>query len=407
MAKWWVGVAAVAIGLGGLAPVRAQYLPVTGPAGPMPEPFPCGPTDPGMQQPVGPPLPGAPACLPQGPNELPSNGPSAFNTEGPPCPLCAFFANVGAMGLERGRFGHVNLAILDPQNLDTGNLPPLGSPVVLRLSDLDPDYTWGVRATAGYRVEDCAVEFTGFYLSNHTGRKQVDRQGQLDLPFFNPPLGFEGDNGLWLQADRVRLDLDDAMGDAEVNFRWAPNCFSGIEWILGVRYLDLRERLGIFTGDDDLTVVDAFGRPDPTRQATLALKTHNQILGPQLGLEGEWGLGECGCLSQVSVGVTLKGVWGVNFLGLERQLIRGDGLIGFATHRNETIFSHLYEVGVFVDWGINDHIRLRTGYDMMWLLHVADVQDQLDFNLANTFGAKKDNGNIFFQGPQIELQLLF
>src|SRR5206468_12753128 len=97
-------------------------------------------------------------------------------------------------------------------------------------------------------------------------------RSHLDLFFVNPPVGFEGDNGMWLQADRVRTSFTTAMANTELNYRYWNKAVVEAELILGVRYIDLQEKLRIYTGDDGITVQDIFGNPDPTRQATYQVR---------------------------------------------------------------------------------------------------------------------------------------
>src|SRR5207253_1248996 len=82
------------------------------------------------------------------------------------------------------------------------------------------------------------------------------------------PVGFEGDNGMWLQADVIKLRLQTALGSAEANYRCWLGTNADLSWLIGIRYFDLYERFSLYSGDDDLTVLDVAGHPDPRRQAT-------------------------------------------------------------------------------------------------------------------------------------------
>ena len=70
-------------------------------------------------------------------------------------------------------------------------------------------------------------------------------------------------------------------------------------------------------------------------------------------------------------------------------------------------FSQVYEVNAFLEAHLSDRIRLRAGYDLLWLVDIKVAQDQLDFNLANPQGQDNRHGNVYFQGPTVEFQLLF
>jgi hypothetical protein len=308
------------------------------------------------------------------------------------------------MGLKRQGLGHEGLAVLDPQGVDTGIPPPPGSPFVLNTSDVSTNFTWGVRAAIGYAWDNQAVELSGFYLGQSDSFALAAVPNGLSLPFnnFNSatnfPLGFEGNNGLWLQADVVRASLQTSLGDAEFNYRKGVNGGTGFQWLCGVRYVNLRERFAIFTGDDDLTVTPV----DPTKQATYAVTTHNRIVAGQLGFEGKLCLGSC-----VAIGGNAKGAWGANFLDIDKYLRRGDGFVGPSTHFSDTTFGHVYEISLFGDLCLGEHIRIRGGYNLLWILNVADPPSQFSFNLNNFAAPRSENGSIFFHGPMVEVQILF
>jgi hypothetical protein len=308
------------------------------------------------------------------------------------------------MALRRQKLGHGALAVLDPGNIDTGVLPPATAPLAADLNDVDPDYGWGVRATVGRRWQNHALELSGFYLWENEAASEVINRGRLDTFFFIPPLGsfrfplgFEGNNFLWLQADRIRTTVKTTLGNGEANCRcWSDAC-PWLQVITGVRYLDLQDRLAILTDDEGFSVV-----PDARRAATYSVRAHNRLLGPQLGFETD--MQPLPFLWLTAMG---KGCWGVNFLDVDVLLERGDGFVGRSGNRSDTIFSHLYEGGLYLDWYFGPNVRVRTGYNALWAVHVAEAVEQLSFDLSQTSGKRRDNGNIFYHGPVIELTLVF
>ncbi len=295
------------------------------------------------------------------------------------------------------------LAIQDPGNLDTGNPPPANAPVLQSLSDVSQHFGGGPRATLGYLFNgNQAIEVSGFYIFQNSSTTALADPGRIDSFFFNPPLGFEGDNGLWLQADRMSTSFSSTLWNAEVNYRYTDAAVTGAELIAGVRYLDLDERLSSVTDDDGIQFPLVNGGADPTRVATYSVRTHNHLLAPQLGFEWDKNL-----TNWLGLGVSAKGAWGANFVTLDRSLVRGDGFVGFAGSKSETQFSQMYEMNAFVDFHLMERLTLRMGYDTMWFLNMANVVDQYDFNLQDTNNLNNRNGSIFFHGPMAELQFLF
>jgi len=402
MAKGWMGVALLGLEVA-LVPAAAQVpnSPGRGELDPMADPLLCmGAPSAGI-----PPLPAEQASA----NSLPGDLPNAWGP--PPCPEPgALYGSIGYMALQRQRLGHGAAAVLDTASggIDTGNPPPPGAPEAADFQDIQMRWNNGVRATMGYHWDGQAFELSGFYLSQNSSAKSYANPGMLDT-FFNvggnftaAPLGFEGDNGLWLQADVIKLRLQTALGNAEANYRCWLGANADLSLLVGVRYLDLYERFSFYTGDDDLTVLDINGHPDPTKEATYFVTAHNQILAPQLGFEWNRAI-NC----WLAFSMSAKGAWGANFLTVDVNLKRGDGFMGPHSGRSQTLFSHLYETGFVLDFRLMEHARLRAGYNLMWVVDVAEALGQLDYDLSHTAGRTKNNESIFYHGPLVELSFLF
>jgi hypothetical protein len=398
MMRTWMGVALTVAGLGLAVPAWAQA--------PLPEPLPVGTA---MN-----PSPGAvPAaqCNPAGPASevvLPASLPGAF-TDCPPVGETGVYFHIGTQGMMRQQLRHGPVAIIDllnPTNLKNG-LPPVAArftQVVQEFSDLEPGMEFGPRVTLGYMWDNQALEFTGFFVPNNTSETVVARQGRLDLFFIHPPLGFEGDNGMWLHADRNVLTMFNSLGNMEANYRWWNPAITEAELIVGVRFIDQQEHLSIFTGDDDLSVHDINGNPDPKRQADYSSRVHNMIVGGQIGLEGHIGI-----LRWLALSYDAKVAPGINFAQTDVTLRRGDGFWGRAAHHSEYLFSQVYDGGIYLDFLITERLRIRAGYNGFWLVNVAEATQQVRFDLRPKAQAQQQIrvDDIFYHGPQIEVQFLF
>jgi hypothetical protein len=407
MKSWWIGVAVV---VAWPACAAAQAFPpqalMPTPYGaarcPCPEPMPCGPDlVPGPLTPQQAP-PGPPPCL-----DLPENHASAFQCEQFE-PDCGVYVHLGAIGLMREKFGHQPLAVADPQNLDTGVVPPAGQPLLFDTSFLPHNLQYGYKLTVGAQFENCSVEVGGFFMSNRETLTGLIAPGRIDVLATNAPFGFEGDNGLFLQDDRVILFRDTQLGSGELNFRYCDKAVTSAELILGVRYLDLRERLDFLVDDDGVTFPLANNLPNPNLVANYRVSTKNRIIGPQCGFE-YGGLVWPGFLS---LGMTAKGAWGVNFIEYGNELTRGapgfvGNGVGFGQSSDQVKFSQIYELGAFAEFHLLERARIRAGYQIIWLLDIANVQDNMDLNLANHEGPRKSNGSLYFHGPSLEFQWLF
>ena len=416
MSKWWMSITLAALGAFATN-CPAQQFPYMGGGqggqGGMPEPLPISPGGPGMDP--GMPMPGMmggpgmagpdggmgmpyPGMMPPG---ALATGPGLDPRQVPPGPQVSarWYGSVGYMGLMRGKLDHSSLAQLDTTSggIDTGSAY-FGGPTVLDANDLNPRIGSGFTAMIGKQWGDYAVEFGGFYIAQQTSFKQIEDKGSLNAGFSNPPLGFEGDNGMFLQGDVFRASLSDTIGSAELNFRkWNCGCpYLSTTW--GIRYFDVLERFNQYMGDDDLTVLNMNGQPDRTRQATYSTTAHNRIVAPQLGLDFNYPLG-----MWLAVDIAAKGAWGVNFLETDIELQRGDGLIGRQGGHSQACFSQLYEMGFNLDVFITPHTRIRAGYNVLWACDVGTAPDQVNYDLSKSVSSDH-NGNMFFHGPSLQFQ---
>ena len=279
-----------------------------------------------------------------------------------------FLITAGWMGLWRRELKHGALAVVDPVPFDDGQPPPVNAPLAVDFHDLDMNLQSGLRASAALYMDNFAAELAGFYMWPTTSREDFIRVGQLSSFFFNPPLGFEGTNAsLWDNADLIRLSLRTTLGNAEVNARW----FTGwdcteFELLAGFRYVDLQERLDIITSDDQFQLV-----PVPETIATYTTRTHNHLIGGQLGFAVRQPIG-----TWLSLSYEARGAWFGNHADIDMELIRGDGLVGRRGGQEKWDFAQLYEGGAFFD--INGcRWRVRLGYQVMWILGVATARTRL------------------------------
>jgi hypothetical protein len=385
MKKWWIGAALAAMCVGQSA--RAQYP--AGDGGPLPEPAPVAPCPPQGQRFMPGPLTGASA--PFGPGDalsLPASIPTAWGRG--PVPESGAFLSLGGMALRRQAPGHRTYVTDDGRE-------------VLNTHFIDPAFQPGGRLTFGYLCDDAAIELTGFYLPDYTKSVSAEHGGRLNGPFVNPPAGFGGANGtsLWLGADADTLSLQSALGDAELNYRWWPRSYTGLEGIIGFRYVELDERGRLFT-NGGLTTQAMTGMQDPTLQATYTARVHNHMLMPQIG--SEWNLMP---FPWMSVGVITKAAFGADSVDIVTRLQRGDAQAGFEERHNHWTYTSLYEIDAFIDVVWLERLRLRAGWTLLWALHVNEAFQQVNFDLSVPAQSRRDSGSIFYHGPMVELEFLY
>jgi hypothetical protein len=476
-----------------LAVVLPAQTLAQGPPGPGAVPPGYGQAPPGMPLPVAPggfAPPGGPALAPAGQN-MPPEEALALRADGAPNAFEAgrgavaegWYANLGtqaywlrrpagmAVGLaEPGTLQTSNVTVTAPVTFqqsngvtfsipttvtasvtqpvfsETGTSAPAGSPSFGNYHDLDNGLSWGFAGTIGYRFDNAAVEFTGFYIpDNRSGQTLLTtagltapsitvnnvvsivtptglvgtplavnsqdianavatqnagntfQAGRLDQPFINIPAGFGGPNGqsIWLQASRVNILMSNTLGNMEFNYRYWPTDL--INFIVGGRYIVDRQDLQNFTQNNTATSIE-----NPVDGALYRITTHNQVLLGQLGVEGEYPLA-----AWLGLGGFLKGGWGSNFSTVDYSLTRGDGLVGFADQRRHENFSQAYELGLYLNICCFDRCHLHLGYNFFWVLDVADAVQQINYDFSQPTAQGSSHGSQFYNGPSLQFELFF
>jgi len=357
-----------------------------------------------------------PIIAPIGPPEhlsLPAGHTSAFQAENYP-PETAFFGHFGTVFFKRQDLRKLPIVYRDDQSagLDTGVTPFGPLPVELRLNNVDLEYNYGLKATVGYIFGNQQIELTGFYSPNRslsqTITNQPNLQGRLFVPFGPEgifPLGFEGDNGLWNQADLVTVTYTSALGSAELNYQVWDGAVNTGHLIVGTRYLYIQDRVNIFT-DDDYYVRDVFNRSDPIRQASYSAAVRNNIVAMQVG--GEWSTPLPHYkLGWIWLSLMAKTGLGVDWIERTRRLERGDGFPGFDLTQNSVRLAGFGDVSAFVDFHLMERIRLRTGYTALYVVGVSTAVNQIEFDLTNQQRRYTDRRGVLWHGPMAELQFLF
>jgi hypothetical protein len=360
------------------------------------------------------PGPVTPEMAPLGPPDslsLPASHSSAFQCEQYTVESC-FYASVGAQGLQRYRLPRLQTAFNEPGarlDVDVVPGPPSDFTVATDLNNLHPYMHYGPRFTVGYLENNCAVELTGYYLSPQTRGVTVTNPALLLVPFNTPaqgvPLGFEGNNGLWLNADKVRTYYSNQIINAEANYRSWNGAINNVELILGVRYFGLQETVGIFT-NDDFFHVNIFGQSDPKRAATYTATARNNMVNAQFG--GEY--------SAPLPHKTLGWIWftgmakasaGPNFIERSFRLVRGDKFLGFHDTVSNVNFGQLYEAGLYLDLHALERLRFRLGYQALFVVGVSDPGYQVNFDLLHPTSRGPGYRSEFYHGPTFEMQFLF
>jgi hypothetical protein len=257
----------------------------------------------------------------------------------------------------------------------------------------------GATGTLGYFWNGQALELTAFGIFPETRSRLTFAPGRVDVPFLNPPAGFAGE---FVRADSLQTTYRSSLTNVELNYRYSDFAFLDCELILGINYVNLPEELTVSSSNPGFAA--AGGLPGTAGQATYQVRTTNNLIAPQIGLEYSEFLPKLG----TSIGFTGKAGWGVNFANVNTSLTRGDGLTGFMATRSETSYTgQVYNLSAFVDFHMLERFKVHLAYTGFWLAGMTLAVDQFDPNLANPQGRNNNNGTVFYHGPSATLEFLF
>jgi len=342
--------------------------------------------------------PGAPGVYPPAPPNIPNGRPGLPEYWEDPVgsyDKYDYYLSVGWLGLKRQDNPRRPLLVRDPVTSDDDRPPPADSPVIATTRIPTPDFQSGVRWSFGLADRDTAWEFAGFVLPDHTSHATLTVPGQISGLFVNPPAGFEN---LFDNADRVRFSFRHQLYNLEGNYHWASSpSGAGFDYLVGVRYLDLQERYAMQVEDNSIQV-----GPDPAETATYSTRTHNHLIGGSLGLGARMPI-----VDWFGVSWFVRGSWFANRADVDVELLRQDGLLGTRGSSSSWRFSHMYEIQVSAELYFGDFCRIKGGYNLLWLLDVAEAANQVSLDLSNPRGNRSFGGDIFYHGPSVEVEFNF
>jgi len=361
--------------------VLPEPVPAAPSFGPPPRPtypLPTGPMGGGLV-----PGPISPYSNPSVPLEavtLPSNSPGAF-VENPFLPEKHLFMHIGAYALQLGSVAPI------PVSTDAAGVPNY------TYDGISPRMNWGFIGTLGCLVDNQQFEVTGFYLPEMTSRGGVAASGSLNAPFSGGiPIGLTAGFASGLAYETISQSV--TMGNLEGNYRLTGLAHREFELILGVRYFDFQEGTTIFTSGPGAGT-------DPLQQTNYLTNTYNRMLGPQIGVEYSTRI-----LHGFSFTSEAKTAFMANFMERDMAFNRGDGFNIFTRNRTNTGYAQLFQLGFNLEWNLLERFKIRGGYNLLWLVGVAQSADLVDYNIVDPTVSNK-TGSSFFQGPSIEFHFLF
>lgn len=299
------------------------------------------------------------------------------------------------------------VAIISPQASDTaaqtGQLPAGSIINIANQFGTDPGTFSGLKAMAGVWLDSCAtwgVEVGYNQLFRESDRYSIASGGipVIGRPFYDVAalqpafLQYSVPNGL--QRGYIRYDAPTQLVGGDVNLRYNGLAIFAdrTEYLLGFRYLNLRESLGIGSG---VAIFNpAFPAPVLTRtiDSSEFFRAKNDFYGAQIGSEshfvnGCWSLDVGGKLAMGTVrqDVVISGFAIDNRVGQPTQFLPNQSAMyvqrSNAGQYDRYIFGVLPEFFVRAGYQLTSKVRATVGYDLIGLSNVIRAGGAIDGNV--------------------------
>ncbi len=258
-------------------------------------------------------------------------------------------------------------------------------PDALNVDQMDFDWESGFRVTWAYPIAPAtALEATYFGQLNWASSAAATSDNNLYSVFSNfgsdPLFGFPETDAAYYQGVSLSSELDN--GELNLRHRWvSANCMLHSSWLVGVRYLRLREDMIYATETNE-------GSMD------YRLKTDNDLVGAQLGTELYL------CLTpRFKVGGEIEaGVYGTH--SNQRTNVDCTSCAPLKERNSENDVAFIGEAGVMALFRVTPRLTARAGYQVLFIDGVALAVD--NFNTVSPFSARDSfldtTGNVTYHG---------
>lgn len=299
------------------------------------------------------------------------------------------------------------VSIISPQAantaIQTGNLPPNSVINIANQFGTDPGTFSGIKAMAGLWLDECAtwgVEVGYNQLFRQSDQFSIASGGipVIGRPYFDVAalqpafLRYTDPNGL--QRGYIRTDAPSQLvgGDINVRYNGLAIFADRTEYLLGFRYMNLREAVGIQSGV-------SFFAPTPFApvltqaiDSTELFRAKNDFYGAQIGSEshfyyGKWSFDVGGKLAMGTVrqDVQISGASIVTTPGQPTQYIPNESALyvqrSNAGQYDRYIFGVLPEFFLRAGYQVTSRVRATVGYDLIGLSNVIRAGSAIDGNV--------------------------
>ena len=284
------------------------------------------------------------------------------------CNSCGpkWYARVDALWLERDDPRETGIA----QNLNTDEL----------LTNVNDGFEQelGARVVVAQEL-GCGRELEFVYFGLHDHQTEAlspfDSRSWDGVPEFNQ---VPGNGGGFAQADQYGWRYESEIHNVEINCR--KRCGYGLTWLLGFRYINLKESFGVAAFE--AVEGDAFHQS----------LTENSLYGFQAGADWTY---QCSC--RFSVDAMARGGLYANDYQVANGLINSDGSMRGSNLGGKQV-AGVFEAGAHVRWNLKRGWSVRGGYNFLWIEGVTLAAEQFNYDVAT------EEGSVFYHGPSIGVE---
>jgi hypothetical protein len=289
--------------------------------------------------------------------------------------------------------------------LNTGELPAGGATTLFGEKGIDYDAFSGFRGQIGFWFNNSSTfgvdasvlwleeQTTGFNIRSAglpvIGRGFFDVAAEREaFLFYSTPDGVE--RGFINVAAATRM----YGGDANLRFKGSSVFADRTDFVMGLRYLNLRDSLSIDSGADIYTPAGVLNQ---TIRSFESFRTRNQFYGSQAGVESHFHYGNftLDLSGKVATGwvhqeVEIAGGSQSTIVGQPTQTLPNRSILYVqptnAGNYKRDEFAILPELLIKLGYQVTPHIRATVGYDLLYVSNVIRPGNALDagVNPSNT-----------------------
>jgi len=277
-------------------------------------------------------------------------------------------------------YGSIDAILLDRKDSTRKAIALNSASSRFALQTTDPNFRWdhvAPKLTVGRLFCDWAIEGSAIYIDN-IGAHADAAPGTFgnDAVFF----GIQPAGSNYTNSVAMRLDISDRFHSYELN---AVDTRSFFQMIYGFRYIEFSEQLSVQSRS-------------PTGTSGALIGTYNRMLGGQIGVRMEY-MGELADFE-----FNLKGGIYQNDanMGTNIRDFNNTTLLR-STHNEGQNEAYLAEMNLFLTQRITNNIKIRYGYQLIYIGEIALAPDQIDENrtATNLTGFLPDaHGDMFMRG---------